>query len=235
MSRGVASLTTSSLQAGVHAISAGYLGDANFTASTSPVLQQVVDAKGQSATSTTLTSSLNPSIYGQSVTWTAKLTTSGSIPPTGTVNFTWGDSIGGAPLNASGVATLTRSTENADVYPLSAVYEGDASNGPSVSAVLNQVIKEATSSATLTASPNPSTQSQIVTFTATISSPTVTATGPVTFTAGKTVLGTGQLKGRIATFTTSVLPVGSTAVTATYYGDSNIAESSATVVQTVKQ
>src|ERR1700728_1919569 len=188
---------------------------------------------GKCATSTTLTSSLNPSIYGQSVTWTAKVTTSGPLPPTGEVNFTWGDSIGGAPLNASGVATLTRSTENADTYPLTAVYEGDANNAISTSAVLNQVIKEATSTATLTSSPNPSTQGQAVTFTAIITSPTVTATGPVTFTAGKTVLGTGQLSGGKATFTTSTLPTGTTPITATYYGDSNIAESSASVVQTV--
>jgi hypothetical protein len=45
-----------------------------------------------------------------------------------------------------------------------------------------------TSAATLTSSPNPSTQGQAVTFTATISSPTVMPTGPVTFTSGKTVL-----------------------------------------------
>jgi hypothetical protein len=41
----------------------------------------------------------------------------------------------------------------------------------------------------LTSSPNPSTQGQAVIFTATISSPTVKPAGPVTFTAGKTVLG----------------------------------------------
>jgi hypothetical protein len=233
LSGGVASLTTSSLAAGIYTITATYGGDANFAASTSPGLRQVVNSTTKSATATTLTSSLNPSIYGQSVTWTAKVTTSGPLPPTGEVNFTWGDSIGGAPLNASGVATLTRSTENADTYPLTAVYEGDANNAISTAAVLNQVIKEATSTATLTSSPNPSTQGQAVTFTATITSPTVTATGPVTFTAGKTVLGTGQLSGGKATFTTSTLPTGTTPITATYYGDSNIAESSASVVQTV--
>jgi hypothetical protein len=47
----------------------------------------------------------------------------------------------------------------------------------------------------LTSSPNPSTQGQAVIFTATISSPTVIPAGPVTFTAGKTVLGTAQLSG----------------------------------------
>jgi hypothetical protein len=57
----------------------------------------------------------------------------------------------------------------------------------------------------------------------------------VTFTAGKTVLGTAQLSKGKASFTTSTLAVGSTEVTATYHGDSNISGSSASVKQTVQQ
>jgi uncharacterized repeat protein (TIGR03803 family) len=236
LSRGVASFTTSSMLAGIYTITASYAGDANFGSSTSPGLRQVVNLTTKSATATTLVSSLNPSIYGQKVTWTATVTTSGSITPTGKVYFNWDVfSIGAATLNASGVATLTVSTLSADTYPLTAAYLGDANNTTSTSAVLNQVIKEITSTAALTSSPNPSTQGQAVTFTATITSPTVTPTGPVTFMAGKTVLGTAQLSGGKAKFTTSTLPVGSTTVTATYYGDSNITESAASVTQTVQQ
>jgi Bacterial Ig-like domain (group 3) len=66
-----------------------------------------------------------------------------------------------------------------------------------------------------------------------ITSPTVIPTGPVTFMVGKKVLGTAQLGSGKAKFTTSTLPPGSTKVTATYYGDSNIAKSSASVVQRV--
>jgi hypothetical protein len=147
----------------------------------------------------------------------------------------WGIySIGTAPLNASGIATLTRSTLNADTYRLTAVYGGDANNLASTSAVLNQVVTQTTSSAALTSSPNPSTQGQAVTFTTTINSPTVIPTGPVTFTAGNTVLGTSQLSGGKAKFTISTLAVGSTKVTVTYDGDSNIARSSASVTQAVQ-
>jgi hypothetical protein len=134
----------------------------------------------------------------------------------------------------SGVATLTKSNLNADSYPLTAVYVGDAENSGSTSVVLDQVVLEATSAATLTSSPNPSTPGEAVTFTAKIMSPTVTPTGPVTFTAGKTVLGTAQLSSGTAKLTISSLAVGSTKVTATYNGDSNIAKSSASVTQTVK-
>jgi hypothetical protein len=191
---------------------------------------------GKFITSTTLTSSLNPSLYGQPVTWTATVTSSGSVVPTGTVKFMWsGYSIGSATLNASGIATLTKSTLNADPYPLVAMYVGDTANLGSTSPVLNQVILQTTSSATIVSSLNPSKQGQAVTFTATITSPTVTPTGPVTFTAGKTVLGTGQLSGGKAKFTTSTLAVGSTVITATYYGSSNIAKSSASLTQVVQR
>jgi uncharacterized repeat protein (TIGR03803 family) len=143
------------------------------------------------APATRLTSSLNPSVYGQKVTFTATVTASGSLPPTGTVSFTWGGglyTIGTATLNSSGVATLIKSNLAADTYPLNAAYKGDANNLGSWSPVLNQLVLQTTTSATLTSSPNPSTQGQAVTFTATISSPTVIPIGPVTFTAGKTVL-----------------------------------------------
>jgi hypothetical protein len=187
-------------------------------------------------TSTSLTSSLNPSIYGQKVTWTATVTSSGSITPTGKVRFTWsGYTIGSATLNSSGLATLTKSNLNADSYPLTAVYSGDVNNLRSTSAIVNQVVTETTSAAKITSTPNPSTLGQAVTFTATITSPTVTPTGPVTFMVGTKILGTAQLSGGKAKFTISTLAVGSTKVTATYYGDSNIAKSSASVTQTVHQ
>ena len=231
----VASLTTSSLPAGIYTITAAYNGDATFAASTSPGLRQVVNSTTKSATATTLISTLNPSIYGQKVTWTATVTTSGSVPPTGKVNFDWnGYSIGTASLSASGVATLTRSALNADTYPLTAVYGGDANNLASRSAILNQVVEKTASTAALTSSPHPSTAGQGVTFTATIKSPTATATGPVSFTVGKTVLGTVQLVDGKATFTISTLAVGTTTVKAAYYGDSNISGSSASVTETVQ-
>jgi len=190
-------------------------------------------------TTTTLTSSLNPSIYGQTVALSATVKPAGSLVPTGNVVFGWSDggqfrTIGTVPLNASGIAMLTRSNLNADIYPLTAVYSGDAHNAGSTSAVLNQVIQETTSAATLMSSLNPSTLGEAVTFTATITSPTVKPTGPVTFTAGNTALGTAQLSNGKATLTTSSLPVGSTTVKATYLGDSNITGSSASVTQTVQ-
>jgi hypothetical protein len=234
MTGGIASLKTSSLQSGIFTISAAYLGDANFSGSTSSSLQQAVDTSSQSATTTALTSSLNPSVYGQKVTWTATVKTSGSTTPTGKVNFNWGDFyLGTAALNSSGVATLTRSLLSADAYPMFAVYTGDANNGRSASPILNQVITQTTSAAAITASPNHSTRGQSVTFTARITSPTATPAGPVTFTAGKTGLGSVELSEGKAIFTTSTLAIGSTTVTVTYPWDSDTSGSSAAVTHVV--
>jgi hypothetical protein len=235
LAAGVATSTNSSLAAGIYTITATYAGDSTFSSSTSAGLRQVVNSSTKAATSTTLASNLNPSIYGQSVIFTAVVTTSGSLPPTGSVNFIWGAgyNIGSATLNSSGVATLTKFNLNADSYPLTAVYKGDANNLGSTSTIVNQVVLQAVSTATLTSSPNPSTAGQPVTFTAKITSPTAKPTGPVTFTAGKSVLGTVSLSGGKATLTTSSLATGSTVVTVTYNGDSNIAKSSASVTQTV--
>jgi uncharacterized repeat protein (TIGR03803 family) len=224
--------TTSSLSRGNHEISATYAGDAAFDPSRGSK-DQVVD---KDPTTTALTSSLNPSIYGQKVTWTATVKTSGSTIPTGIVRFNWSSySIGTATLNSSGVATLTLSDLSADAYPLFAVYTGDTNNGTSTSPILNQVITQTTSAAAITASPNPSTQGQSVTFTARITSPTATPAGPVTFTAGKTVLGSVELSDGKAKFTTSTLAVGSTKVTVTYPSDADISGSSASVTQVVQQ
>jgi hypothetical protein len=190
-------------------------------------------------TSITLASSLNPSLYGQKVTFTARVTGSGPVPPTGTVVFMWKYftttyTIGSATLNSSGVATLTKSNLNANAFPMIAVYRGDTNNLSSTSAVLNQTVQQTTSAAALTSSVNPSTVGQAITFTAKITSPTVTPSGPVTFKAGTTVLGTAQLSSGKATFTTSTMPAGSTVVKVIYNGNSNIRGSSATITQVVQ-
>jgi len=101
---------------------------------------------------------------------------------------------------------------------------------------LNQVVRETTSRAVLNSSLNPAKQGQLVTFTATITSPTVTPTGPFTFTVAKQVLGTAQIVPwtHKATLAISTLPVGSAMVTVTYLGDSNITKSSASLTQTVQ-
>jgi hypothetical protein len=190
----------------------------------------------RSATTTSLVSSAAPSNYGQRVTWTATVTSSGPVTPTGRVRFTSGsDAIGEATLDSSGVATLTRSTLNAATYPLTAIYVGDAANLESTSTVLNQVVGKTATTAAISSSRNPSTKGELVTFTATITSPTRIPTGQVTFRAGTTVLGTVQLSGGRADLQISSLSAGSTEITVNYAGDSNFVGSSASLTQKVQK
>lgn len=243
LSAGTATITTSALPAGVFTVTARYQGDSTFAASTSAGLRQTINATTKSPTATTLASNLNPLFYGQKVTFMAQVTTSGPVPPTGTVVFMWKYftqtyTIGSANLNSAGLATLTKSNLNANLngqtYPMIAVYRGDTNNLSSTSSVLNQTVLQTTSQSMLTSSPNPSQVGQAITFVAKLTSPTVIPSGPVTFKAGTTVLGMAQLSSGKAIFTTSILPAGPTVVKVTYNGNSNIKGSSASVMQTVQ-
>ncbi len=71
---GQATLTTSTLAVGSSSITAVYAGNTSFKTSTSPVLTQTVN---QDATTTAVTSSANPSVYSQPVTFTAAVTATG--------------------------------------------------------------------------------------------------------------------------------------------------------------
>src|SRR5205807_2275654 len=95
-------------------------GDANYLSSTSVPLNQVVN--GMATTTTMLSSSLNPSIYGQSVTVMATVISAIGAPPNGeTVTFQ--DGI--VSLNG-GIATFTTSSLFAFTHSITATYAGDA-------------------------------------------------------------------------------------------------------------
>ena len=80
---GTAIFSISSLVAGSHSINVVYSGDDNSTTSVSDPLSHTVD---QADSTTTLVDSLNPSVYGQSVTFTAAVGSDAGVP-TGTLTF----------------------------------------------------------------------------------------------------------------------------------------------------
>ncbi len=65
---GQATFSTSSLSVAGHSITAVYGGDTNFTGSTSSALSE---NENQDGTATTIASGANPSVFGQSITFTA--------------------------------------------------------------------------------------------------------------------------------------------------------------------
>jgi len=100
------------------------------------------------STTTALTSSQNPSNFGQSVTFTATVTAPQffKFQPTGTVSFFDGTmNIGNSNLN-SGVATLTTSTLAVGTHSMTATYNGDTNFAPSTSPPLNQLVQGAIAS-----------------------------------------------------------------------------------------
>jgi hypothetical protein len=240
---GTAVFTTSSLSIETHTIDANYSGDTNFTLSTGSV-DQVVDPVG--STTTTIASSVNPSVAGQSVTFTATVTSvqPGQPTPTGTVTFvdtTTGTTLGTGTLNGTGQATFTISTLSTETHNIQANYGGDSTYLAS-SASLDQVVDAVGSTTTdVVSSINPSVAGQSVTFTATVASVQSgqpTPTGTVTFvdTTTGTTLGTGTLNGSgQATFSTSSLVVGASSIAANYGGDSTFLASSGSVSQTVNK
>jgi large repetitive protein len=220
---GVATYAISTLTAGVHQITAVYNGDAakQIQGSTSAILSQDV----QAPTTSTLTSSLNPSIYGNSVTFTATVPPSGSTAPTGTVSFLDGAAtIGTGTLAGNpGVATFTISTLSVGTHSITASYAGDSKNGASTSLPVSQVINQASTATTVTAAPSPGIAGGPETITATVklTAGSGTPTGTVTFTSGATQLGSAPVNNAGTATITPALAQGSYQIVATYSGDAN--------------
>jgi hypothetical protein len=231
-SNGVTTFSTSTLAARTHTIKATYVGDATFKSSSGTVTQ-VVNPYPSSIT--VPASSRNPSIYGQSVTLSATVTSTAPSSPTGTVVFENGTtSIGSATISTSGVATLTKNSLAAGTLSITATYNGDSETAKSTSAGLLQTVSAATSATTVKSSLNPSLSGQTLTFTATVTSPQTTPTGTVTFSDGSNTLGTETVSGGRARYSTTTLGTGSHSISVIYNGTANInGSTSATLVQNV--
>ena len=192
---------------------------------------------GSTLSTTTLISSLNPSVLGQAVTFTATVTSSATGTPTGTVTFNDGGTVLGTGALSGGTATLATSALAGGTHSITAVYGGDTNFASSTSPVLTQTVNKATSSTSVVSSNSTANRGAAVTFTATVtSSATGTPTGTVTFNDGATMLGTGTLSGGTATFTTAGLGAGAHSISAVYGGDTNFTGStSAILTETINQ
>ena len=152
-------------------------------------------------TTTTITQNTpNPSVLGETVTFSA--TVSGNSPsPTGTVSFFDGSTLLGsgnlATTNQITKAVFSYSSFTVGSHSITAVYNGDANYTGSTSLPVDQQVNNATTTV-MGASPNPSTFGETVVLSATVSvvSPgSGTPSGGVTFNDGSTTLGTGTLNG----------------------------------------
>ncbi|MGI4789571.1 MAG: Ig-like domain repeat protein [Janthinobacterium lividum] len=180
------------------------------------------NAVGTSADSVALTSSVNPSLPGQSVTFTAAVS-GASLVPTGTLIFTVDGTAQPAAALSAGKASYTTSTLISGSHTLTALYSGDALYAAGHSYPLSQIVNTlATSTVTVLASGlNPSTYGQSVALTATVTGKNPVGTVTFTDTASNNVLGIINLTAgsATATFITPQLTVGSHQIIALYSGD----------------
>ncbi len=223
---GVATLSTSALTVAgnPHNLTASYAGATAFGASSSNTVSQVVN-KASTTTTVARTAGPNPSVFGQSLTFTATVTpvAPGGGTRTGIVTFMDGAAtIGTGAVNASGVATLTTTTFAVGAHSITAVYGGDGNFTSSTSSALSHTVNQAGTTTTITSDlPDPSVVGQPVTVNFTVVSGGGTPTGNVTVTvndaSGNTCSGTVAA----GTCSLTLTAAGSKTLTATYASDTN--------------
>jgi hypothetical protein len=181
------------------------------------------------ATTTTIASNLDPSGFGQSLTFTVTVSApvgTGNLTGTVGISDTFGGTTtalaSGLALNTSGAATFSVSTLAVGRHSITAAYNNlnDPAHAASTSPALVETVLEGTA-VFLTSSTNPAAVGQSATFTATVTSSGggVTPSGTVTFYDGATILGTPTLNASgVATYTTSSLANGMHQIVAVYSG-----------------
>ena len=215
---GQATLSLPALTAGAHTITAAYTASTGYATSTSAALTQTV----LPATTTTLTSSINPTVSGQSTTLTAMITGAPGGTPTGTVTFTV-DGVAQPPVTLAKAKASLRISLTAGTHTITATYSGSSTLASSTSAPLTQTVNQSATTVTLTSSANPAAPGQTVAFTAVVL-PTTPGTGTPTGTVTFTVDGIAQPPltlngGKAITFKSTTLTPGTHTLTAAYSGD----------------
>lgn len=230
---GSAAVSTGALAAGSHSVVATYSGDATYLASTSDPLTQVVN---RAATTTVVSVLPTPSVFGQAVTITARVTPTTVGVLGGTVQFRVdGVLISTRAINASGVATLSMSTMTRALHTVQAVYSGNANYLPSTSALINHQVNRASTRTVIVSSRNPAPAWSAVTFTATVTARAPGAGTPTGFVQfqidGRNVGGlvavnpSGQ-----ARLVTSALAAGNHRVRAIYRNSTSYSQSESAIL-----
>ena len=160
---GEASFTLSGLVVGAYNITAEYGGSVRYLTSISAPGAHTI---GKAATTTVLEMTPNPAIIGETVLFTATVTTNapGSGAPGGHVLFADGGTVIGASPIVNGVASFNTATLDVGSHSLTAQYAGSDNFAGSTSSPVEQIVKRKTL-VTMTISPNPARVEQAVTFT----------------------------------------------------------------------
>ncbi|MCW2755331.1 MAG: hypothetical protein JWQ32_2742, partial [Marmoricola sp.] len=241
LSGGQATTTVTDLAPGPHSITASYSGDAAYSASNAaPISLTVIAGAAVVATHASVTSSQNPSTYGQLITFSTKVTADDGSVPSGSVQFAVDGTNVGSPVDVgpTGVAqSPTLASPEPGDHTVSAAFVGNPGYG-NTGDQLTQTVADADVNVALTSSNASSTYGQAVTFHAVISSPqagTGDPSGFVQFRVDGHALGAAvALAGGTAdSAATSTLAPGTHTVTAVYSGDAHFVSGVQTLTQNV--
>jgi uncharacterized repeat protein (TIGR03803 family) len=227
-------------------IQATYVGDANYASSTSSA--ETLTVTGCCATTATVLT-LSPAY--ETVGSSGPVVMSGKVsyaPASGTITF-----YNGTQLIGNGSTTQAFSYDPSSLtvgtYSITGVYPGNSEYDGSTSAPVTLTIGTlGTTTTTVSGSDSASSYGQELTFKATVDAvtapqvgrmrgvrtrrggPLASPTGTVSFLANGASIGCNAvtLSGGTATCTTTLVRVGSNAITARYSGDSNYADSAST-------
>lgn len=236
---GLASIASSNLSVGSHAITAVYNGDANYNAGSPTAAQTHTVSKTN--TSVALTANPSSAQIGTATTFTAVISRAetGGNQASGTVTFKdGGTTFATVAVDANGVATYTRSDLSIATHNITAVYNGDSSYNTSTSATATVTTTKAETTASLSLSATDINYMTSVTLTATITSAYAGPIGgTVTFKDGTTTLGTATLNANgQATFTKNNFTPGTHSLTVVYGGNTTyLSSTSAAAVLTVNK
>ena len=148
VANGVATLTTSSLLAGNHALSAAYQGDTTYVPSTGAATATVIAQAPSGTTVTATTTSINP---GGSTNVTATIAgVSGALAPTGSVTILDGTTNVGAGPVVAGAATITVTLQSLGSHKLTAQYSGDSNYVASSGTISISVVQDFSLTSTTT-------------------------------------------------------------------------------------
>jgi hypothetical protein len=236
LSNGSASFSTADLGLGTHSITAKYTGDNRLASSVSAALLQTVN-KPNTNTGLALTAGSNPSLVGDSLTFTANVapnSATGSV-----VFFDGGNAISGNVPLTGAAASFTIASLSLGTHSITAQYSGDATFNGSISSALSQTVNNPKANSvtllSLTAGTNPSVFGDSLTFMANVTP--ASATGTVMFFDGPTPISSNlTLSSGAATLIVPALGAGTHSITAQYSGDVNANPStSAAWIQTVNK
>lgn len=235
---------TSSLSPGTHTIRAVFvplLASIPFLCpGGNPEATHVVRS---TASVTSVTSSVNPTVWTQSTTFAASVTKVGGGSVAGSVDFVVdGTSIGVRPVDGSGNAAIDVATLSVGNHVVTAQFVSSDAGTQNSSATLNggQTVNQAATSTVLSSSVNPTEIGVATTFTATVAAvapATGVPAGSFVFRSdGSDITGSIGVDGSgRATVTTSSLAIGDRAITAAFSpADPGFLPSGAALTQTVE-